>query len=213
MAGVKVTIPNLKKVRESLGKAKARLDDLGPVAKNVTLYLLSLVQRRFRSDDPGAKKWEPLSAFTIFIRRHRANSPTNSTRPLSDKGLLRNSNFPFIRDGGSEFGVVNSLKYASLMNFGGRSQGGDVIMKNFPRKLPGLRAAGARGLSSLGVGKRRTKRLTGSSNGMSKVIKKFYTLHIKPADVPARPFFPVEDEYMPGVRRIMALHARGALGG
>lgn len=182
----KISIPNLAKVRSALKIAKERLDDLEPVGRKATLYLLSLVQKNFKSDSPKSREWEPLSPVTLFVRRHRASAPTKSTAPLNDRGLLRNANFPFMRQGGAEFGVVNSLKYASVNQFGGTSPGGDVLIKNFPR---------------------RTK------TGLSKVIKKFYTLHFKPGKVPARPFFPEQDEYMPGIRRIMLAHAKGALGG
>ncbi len=169
---------NVKAVMAALARAREKLDDLRPVNKDVTIYLLSLVQRKFKS---GAENnWEPLSSVTLFVRRHRANSPTKSDQPLNDKGLLRNSNFPFSRDGGSEFGIVNNLKHASLQNFGGRSPGSDVVIRNFSRRL--------------------------KSGGKSKVKQKFYNMTFKPAQVKARPFFPVEEEYMPGVRKTLRIH-------
>jgi hypothetical protein len=177
---------NLKQVRAVLDRAKGRLDELSPVGKQVSLYLLSLVQRAFSSNSEAARKWEPLSVVTLFIRRHRASAPTSSKRPLNDKGLLRNSNFPFVRDNGAEFGVVNNAKYASVQNHGGYSQPSDVVIKNFARK---------------------------TKTGTSKVLKKFYTMHLKGGKVEARPFFPTQEEFMPGVRRLMLLHVRGALGG
>lgn len=183
---MKVTIrkKNLEGVRKSLATAKKKVDDLRPVARQTTIYLLGLVQRAFASNSEKARKWEPLSPVTLFIRRHRANAPTSSARPLNDRGLLRNANFPFVRKGGDEFGVVNNLAYAATQQSGGHVPPSQVLIKNF---------------------KRRTR------TGLSKVIKKFYVMKLKGGKVPARPFFPDKEEYLPGIKLIMNMHAKGAL--
>jgi phage gpG-like protein len=179
-----MTAPNLKAIIAALAKAKEKLDtQLGPTATKATIYLLGLAQRNFKSSSPKQNDWEPLSPLTLFIRKHRAASPNAKALILSDKGLLRNANFPFVRAAGQEFGIVNSIKYAGDMNFGGTTKAQDILIRGFKRK------------------------------NMKKKMKD-YTMHLTGGRaIPARPFFPTSDEYMPGLMLIIRKYGRDSLGG
>lgn len=186
----KLSALNVAGIRAALERAKKKLDNLNPAAKRATLFLLGRVQRNFGTNSEAAKKWPPLSPLTLFIRRHRQSAPNKrgEPRPLNDRGLLRNANFPFVKAGGAEFGVVNNAKYAPTHQFGGRSEGGEVVIRNFRRRLKG--------------------------GGMSRVSTPTYRLKL-PAGrrIPARPFFPPREEYLPPILEILRRHGGDSLGG
>lgn len=189
-----MTITNLKAVQEALARVKKKLDDLNPIARKATLYLLGLVTKNFSSSSPAAKNWPPLSIFTMFLRRRRVSAPNRAGNvvPLNDTGLLRNSNFPFVRENGSEFGIVNNVKYASTHQFGGVSSASTVEVTKFRRKNPA----------------------TGKRVRLKKGTAPTYLVHIKAGHkIPARPFFPSREEYLPGIMSIMRRYRDDALGG
>lgn len=184
---------NLVMVRKALARKKKNLDErLEPTARRITLILLSMVTKTFaqaaRGNPPG--HWprfaggQFLSPLTRFIRRHgegRSSVGGGATpKPLSDKGLLRNSNFPFVRRGGKEFGIANNLRYASLQNFGGISQPNTVGIKKFKRrsKLGNVHSVGP------------------------------YTMQIGSHRIKARRFFPVKREYMPEIMKLVRKYVK-----
>ena len=185
---VKLTAKNLDRFVAALGRMKKNLDDkLSPAARGITQVLLEMVEKTFANAARGrnVKGWDDLSPFTLFIRKNRVSAPNKDAKILNDRGILRNSNIPFVRREGAEFGIANPLKYASTHQFGGKSRA-QTIMVNNPRK--GRRADG----------KERIKQ---------------YAIRIKGgADIPARPFFPSEGEYLPKVMKALRAYAKQSRG-
>lgn len=180
---IKLNAKNIAKVKAALAKRKMDLDtQLSPVARGITQVLLGMVQKRFAEAARGnpPSDWKPMSKFTRFIRSHREGAKNSDPKLLNDKGLLRNTNFPFVRGEGTEFGIVNNTKYASTHQFGGTTSGGTVRIGAFMRKGP---------------------------SGKPHRVKA-YSMKVGSHKVPARPFFPTKDEYMPQVLTAIRRYVR-----
>lgn len=181
---IKLKSVNIEKIRKALGKRAERLDkELTPTAKKINLVILSLIQKRFTSSNPG--KWKPLSMFTRFVRKFRQGKRSKNPLPLNDTGRLRNSNFPFVRQGGKIFGVTNNVRYAGVQNFGGKSKANTVRIGAHTRK---------------------------SKTGNTFKVKAFDMKIGGGHTIPARPFFPTRKEFEPAVSRAMRAYVARTAG-
>lgn len=180
---IKLKAVNIQRIRKALEKRADRLDkELTPTAKRINLVILGMIQKRFTSSNPG--KWKPLSMFTRFVKRFRASKKTKNPTPLNDTGRLRNSNFPFVRQGGKVFGVTNNVRYAGVQNFGGKSKANIVRIGAHTRK---------------------------SKTGNTFRVKPFDMKISGGHTIPPRPFFPTRKEFEPAVSKaIRAYVARTA---
>lgn len=133
--------------------------------------------------------WKGLSKVTLFLRRHRANTPRNSDVPGSDTGRLRGSFNPDWASDGSQFGAGTNVEYAQRFNDGGPSEKNEVAIAGFKRA------------------------------NMKRKMKDYIMHMKAGNDIPPRQFFPKgmpELEswgYVDKVRQIFALHFKSVLGG
>ena len=185
-----VKTSGVKELTASLLKRKKALDEnLEPTSDRCATLLLQMVlgnfvKARSASTDNPPNGWEPMRPFTRFVRGHKQGKTDKNPKLLNDTGLLANSNFKFVRNGGSEFGVANNLRYASVQNFGGVSQANTVQIRGVERT--------------------------------SKLGKKYkvrdYTMNIKGGHrIPARPFFPTEDQYGRKVLSLIRIYVKSGL--
>ena len=69
-----------------------RSQDLSAVMRVIASDMLTFVDTTFAASiSPTGHEWEPLSEFTISLRRDRKKRPISSDKPLIDSGILRNS--------------------------------------------------------------------------------------------------------------------------
>lgn len=127
MIGFILKSPKMDSMRAELKSKGARIGDLLPVHKKVSIYLDRWVQKNFRSEGGNLKdgKWPPFKyggrltsagskkaghAQDIGSRKH----VDASAKLLQDTGALRASHLPFYNR--KDAGVGSDLKYAKFHN-------------------------------------------------------------------------------------------------
>lgn len=183
MALFEFKVTGLNAVVNKFASLRKRFGDMTPALKTGATYLFGSVQRNFRAQG-RPKKWKGLSSLTLFIRAHRVGPKNEQARILEDTGRLKGSIFPVHDSKDGTFGVSAAAPGARLAQFGGRTESRTVAIDGFTRK------------NRSGVGEHRVRPYLLSLAGG--------------ATVPARPFFLIQSEDEPRLRRIFSDFIEGA---
>jgi phage gpG-like protein len=203
-----VVNPQFKGGQTKLGMLMSAVKNMSPAAKAAATQLTAETIRHFDEGGNPMGRWNPLSKFTIFCRRHRASAPDKSgdIKPLVDTGRLKGSFVPIGSDDGTQLGVGTNVDYAELMQKGGMSQGGPVEIGEYWRRAPVTTMASLSRVLRKGVAR------------AGRVTVHAYTMNVGSHAVPPRPFFPdgigEADEwgYVDKIRQIYAMFFKQAWG-
>lgn len=171
--GLKEVNARLEKISKAIGPEGQRV-----LRKSIVVELLKAADKKLALSARGTlpKGWKPLSPMTVFIRNNRKSKPNKKARAGVDSGRMRSKNEPFETSRGKTFGIRNKLKRASLFNFGGISSASRIRIGRHTRN--------------------------NRSGGRSSV--RAFTLKMKGGrPVPARPFFPTKNSFLPMMRKIL----------
>jgi len=182
---IEIDVKSLNDTRKWLDTKQKRIADMRPVLLKVATKMVQVIKRNIA--EPERQKqlgWQPLSPFTLFVKRHRAGKQDKNPKPLRDTGNLFNSMRPDIMDSEktAEAWAGTNLPYANLQNYGGVGTGGTVKIASYMRK---------------------------TKNGISKV--KPYTMSIKAGHkIPARTFMVMFDNEFEQVANLIRDYIYGS---
>ena len=134
---IEIDAKSLQDTRKWLDTKQKRVADMRPVLLKIATKMVQVIKRNI--DEPERQKqldWQPLSPFTLFVKRHRAGKQDKNPKPLRDTGKLFNSMRPDIMDGEktAEAWAGTNLPYARLQNYGGVGTGGTVTIAGYLRR-------------------------------------------------------------------------------
>ena len=130
---VSITIDekSLKELKTDLRQRLENMRNMKSPLSAIAIHLFRSVIKNFENQGTDKKKWKRLSRFTKFVKSHREQAPSKRSLILQDSGRLKNSIIPVTGENFAQVGT--NVKYARLMNYGGRSEGGSVKIKSFKR--------------------------------------------------------------------------------
>lgn len=213
MEGLRIVVQpsGAPQIEQQLTRAAQKLSKPARAAQMAAIWMAGETFRIFSAGYNVNGPWEGLSKVTLFLRRHRANSPRQGTEPGSDTGRLKGSFVPEWSDDGTMFGAGTNVDYAQDFNDGGPSKANIVAIAGFNRML-----GGHRNLQGADYASGKVRKL---SHYKTQKVRD-YLMRMKDGNpVPPRQFFPDGMPelrswgYVDKIREIFALDIGEALGG
>jgi len=173
MVGIKMDI-DARQFDDIMTKLSLRTKDLKPPLKRSGVWMHRSFAANFREE--GRPRWKSLSWNTITNRKNM------SSRPLQDKGLLRQSVMTKTAQGNIYRLRNDSLTMGSNMSYAGYQQFGTVTHRILPRAKKVIKF-------------------------MSGDMKPVFTRRVNHPGIPARPFVMFQDEDVKEIEGIFGDYA------
>jgi phage virion morphogenesis protein len=186
---------DLKVVRQRLARQLEIMKNLQTPLSKIATQMYQSVMTNFREEGTDKRKWQPLSWWTIWLKKIRKGKRTQMPKILQDTGYLRNSIYPEV---GENFAIVGTnVSYAKLHQFGGVSSPNAVEIGNFHRNFPSIWRG--KEISEETIAKRKRK----------DVLVHGFTMMMKGGHkIPPRPFITLRQKNLEAIKNIARLWFR-----